>query len=140
VLALADRARTPAAKRPTLQEMSVHELAQRFEDAATREFAARFVAVEPTDMTLHNRIAGEVADICRESKRRDKLSTLLPFLDSSIITTRAQAARTTITIAPERASEVLEGVRASKDYYEQLRAAESLERWRAGKTIIFGVG
>jgi Domain of unknown function (DUF2019) len=140
VLALRKRALTRPPKRPSLREMPLDGLVERFEDAGTREYAVRFVDAEPTDMTLHNRIAGEVADICRELKRRDKLSALLPFLDSSIITVRAQAARATITIAPERASRVLEEVRASKDYYEQLPAAESLERWRGGKTIIHGVG
>jgi len=137
VLALTERARTPPPKRPTLREMTVDALVQRFEDSATREFAVRFVPAEPTDMTLHNRIAGEVADICRELKRRDALAKLLPFLESSNDTVRAEAARGTLIIAPERASAVLEQIVETKDSHEILRAAETLRRWRDGKTIVY---
>ena len=131
IIALKKRAVSPPPKRPPLAELPTATLAEAFEDAASREYAARFVHEDdPTDMTLHNRIVGEVIDIRKELVRRKALASLLPLLDSPNITVRAEAARATLPVAPERANAVLEAVVASGDQHELLAAAETLLRWR----------
>jgi hypothetical protein len=133
VLALRARALAPPPKRPPLAELSTDMLVNLFEDAAMREYAARFVSREdPTDMSLHNRIVDEIIDVRNELIPRRALALLLPLLDSPNITVRTQAARAASPIAPERASAVLEAVVASNDQYLLLGAAETLRRWRAG--------
>jgi hypothetical protein len=142
VLALRQRVLNSPLKSPDLTSMSTDALVTYFEDAATREYATRFVrsAERPRDMSLFNRIRDEVIDVMRELKRRDALEALLPLLDCPIITVRAEAAKATLTIAPERASAVLEAVIASDDQLELLDASFSLDDWREGRTVIYGVG
>jgi hypothetical protein len=131
VLALRRRALTPPPKGPPLAEWSTASLAERFEDAAMRQYAERFVPKgDPTDMSLHNRIVGEIIKIRNELIRRNEVASLLPLLDSPNIVVRVQAARATLPVDPERASAVLEAVVASKDYYPLLAADETLRRWR----------
>jgi len=141
VFDLKRRALTPPPVRPPLGELTTVTLVKRFEDAATREYATRFVTKDdPSDMTLYNRIHGEVLALMREFKRRNELAQLLPLLDSQNITVRAEAARATLTVAPERASAVLEAIVAGDDRWERIRAADSLENWRKGETVVYGVG
>jgi HEAT repeat protein len=142
ILNLQRRARTLPPKRPTLREMSDDALVERFEDAATREYATRFVSAggQPQDIDLCNRIVGEVIDIMREFKRREALARLLPLLESDIITVRAEAARATLTVDPARASKVLEAVVARNDTYELGRASRALALFRQGKIVVWGVG
>jgi hypothetical protein len=134
VLALRAQALAHPPKGPPLDEWPIIALVERFEDAAKREFAARFVRREsPTDMSLHNRIVGEVIDVRNELIRRNALASLVPLLDSSNITVRAEAARATLPVAPDRASAALEAVVARKDQYVAPSAAETLRRWRERK-------
>jgi hypothetical protein len=131
VIALKRRAVTVPPKGPPLTEWLTAALVERFEDAATREYAERFVDKDdPTDMSLHNRIVREVIDVRNELIRRNALASLLPLLDSPNITVRADAAWATLPVAPERAGAVLEAVVASKDPYVAPSAAETLRRWR----------
>jgi hypothetical protein len=140
ILALRQRALTPPPERPSLIETSIDALVISFEDAATREYACRFVDKEdPSDMTLVNRIGEEAWGIVEEFKRRDALAALLPLLDSPIITMRAEAARATLAIAPDRATAVLQAIADGNDKWERFWAARSLDNWRAGKIVIFGV-
>ena len=141
VLALARRAQQAPPSLPRLVEMSTEALVAQFEDAAWREYGTRFVANDdPTDMTLYNRIVGEILDIMRELKRRDALAALLPLLNSGNITVRKEAAIATLTVSPQRASATLDAIVASKNRRELLSAASALDRWRDGKTVVFGVG
>jgi len=134
--------RTPPRARPTLQEMSVDELIQRFEDAATREYWTRFAGEGdvPEDAELCERIVDELHEVMRELKHRDALARLLPYLASDNITVRAEAARATLTIDPTQAARVLETVIASGDLDEIGAASLDLERFRQGKIVVWGVG
>jgi len=135
------RERPPA--RPTLREMSTDALVQRFVDAATREYWTRFAGDgkgSSLNLDLRNRIVGELGSIVVEFKRRDALARLRPFTESDNITVRAEAARATITIDPERAVKVLEAVIASNDSYELGAAWRALENFQAGKPVVGGVG
>ena len=120
VLELIKRARSKPPKRPTLNDMTIDRLVARFVDACQRHYGARFAEADdwPDDLSLSNRISGELVTIMQEFKRRDALDHLLPFLDSDNVTERSMAAQATITIAPERAIKTLEAVVESKDSYE----------------------
>jgi HEAT repeat protein len=139
VLALRKRARKHPPKKPAFSDMSVESLVARFEDAATREYATRFVATDLTDRSLHNRIVGEVVHIMRELKRRDALARLVPFLESPNITVRHEAALACLAVAPAKASAVLEAVVATGDQYELFDAKLSLDRLRRGEGVVHGV-
>ncbi|MBV8135663.1 MAG: DUF2019 domain-containing protein [Deltaproteobacteria bacterium] len=140
VLDLKRRAVSPPPNKPALGELTTSALVQRFEDAALREYATRMVdRDDPTDMSLYNRRLSEVLDIMRELMRRDALGDLLPLLDSPNVTVRAEAARATLWVAPERASAVLEEIAAKADQWERVRAMDSLAAWKAGRTVVYGV-
>jgi hypothetical protein len=80
VLALRARALTPPPKGPPLAEWSTAALVARFEDAAMREYAERFVLKDdPTDMSPHNRIVGEIIKIRNELSSHPKLGRSSPF-------------------------------------------------------------
>ncbi|RBP14298.1 uncharacterized protein DUF2019 [Roseiarcus fermentans] len=127
-LALIEHARTPPPAQPTLAQMSVDDLVARFSDACLREFWTRHCGRDGSglDEELRYRIDGEVDQIVAEIRRRGACDRLLPLLDSPNITTRAEAARATIRIAPERAVRTLEAVSDSKDSRELGRASMSL--------------
>jgi hypothetical protein len=127
-----EHARTPPPARPTLAEMSLDELVARFSDACLREFWARHCGRDgdPLDVELRNKIDGEVDQIVTELQRRGACDRLLPLLESVNITERAEAARATFEIAPERALKTLEEVAASKDSCEFGRAEQSLQYFR----------
>jgi hypothetical protein len=129
---LIEHARTPPPVRPTLPEMALDELVARFSDACLREFWTRHCghAENPLDVELCNKIDGEVDQIVAELRRRNACGRLLPLLASPNITERAEAARATFEIAPERALKSLEEVAASKDSYEFGRAEQSLQYFR----------
>jgi Domain of unknown function (DUF2019) len=115
--------------------MSVDALVDRFEDAATREYATRFVDSDQPSMSLYNRISDEVFRIADELKRRDASSRLLPFLDSQNIIVRAEAARATHFIAPARAEAVMEAIVARRDAQEWGSAPETLKQWRESARV-----
>jgi hypothetical protein len=142
IMDLQRRAKTRPPRRPLLTDMSIDALVERFEDAATREYATRFVSKgdSPQDIELYNRISGEVTDIMRELKRRDALARLLLLLDSPNITVRKEAAIATLTVDPKRSGAVLEAVVASRDTYELGDASLALSRFRGGTSVVYGVG
>jgi len=129
---LIKHARTPPPTRPTLTEMSLDELIARFSDTCLREFWARHCGRDghPLDVELRNKIDGEVDQIVAELRRRGACGRLLPLLESPNITERAEAARATFELAPERALKSLEEVAASKDSCELGRAEQSLQYFR----------
>lgn len=111
--------------------MSVDELLARFSDACLREFWTRHAGrgEVPLDVELRNKIVVEIGKIGAELGRRRARDRLLPCLESANITERAEAARATIEVAPERATKILEEAAVSKDSYENGRAANSLEHY-----------
>jgi HEAT repeat protein len=129
---LTEYARTPPPARPTLTEMSLAELVTRFSDACLREYWTRYCGedTQPLDVELRNKIVGEVRQIVAELRRRGACDRLLPLLESPNITERAESARATFEVAPERAFKTLEEVAASKDSCEFGRADQSLQYFR----------
>jgi HEAT repeat protein len=114
--------------------MSVDQLIDRFEDAAIRKYATRFLAPEdaPCDVELSNRITCEIIDLVLELKSRKAVDRLLPFLDHPNITVRSHAATYCRAIATDRAVSILEAIAASHDPNEAGDAAYILDRWRSG--------
>src|SRR5579863_6565932 len=90
---LTRRARQPPPRRPTIKDMSDDALVERFEDAATREYAAHFLDYvgDARDMAIVNRIQREVWAIADELKSRAAAMKLLPYLDHRFITVRREA-------------------------------------------------
>jgi Domain of unknown function (DUF2019) len=133
VLDLTRRARRRPPQRPTLQAMSDDALIERFEDAATRKYAIRFLDIIGIkgDMALSNRISDELRAIVGEVKARDALARLAPLMDHRLITVRHRAARACLGIEPERAAAIIASVKASKDWYEMLNYSDILDRARA---------
>jgi Domain of unknown function (DUF2019) len=129
---LIEHARTPPPPRPTLTEMSLAELVTRFSDACLREYWTRYCGEDTQllDVELRNKIDGEVSQIVAELRSRGACDRLLPILDSPNITERAEAARATFEVAPERALKTMEEVAASKDSCEFGRADQSLQYFR----------
>jgi hypothetical protein len=126
------QARTPPPASPTLTDMLLDELVARFSDACLREYWTRHCGddTEWLDVELCNKIDGEVDLIVAELRRRGACDRLLPLLGSTNITERAEAARATFEVAPERALKTLEDVAASKDFLEFGRADQSLQYFR----------
>jgi hypothetical protein len=85
-LALTRRVRQRPPKRPPINELSSSTLVERFEDAATREYATRFLDCtgERADMALRNSIVREVTDIMRELKSRGQLALLVTCLRARV--------------------------------------------------------
>ncbi len=132
VIALRARAKKRPPARPTLQDMSTDQLAARFEDAAVREYATRFLGgeFEPYDVKRRNAIINEIRDIVGELRSRDALPILLPFLDHQNITVRNSTAIFCLAIAPERALAVLQTIAAGRDRVEAASASRAINRWR----------
>jgi len=141
VLALRRRALQAPPRQPTLKEMSDDALVARFEDAATREYATRFLeSVEDSqDMTERNRIVGEVWDIMRELKARDALGRLLPLLASPNVTVRREAATACLRVAEQDSILVLEEVAANGGFDDGIPAREALDSWRKNGLVVYGV-
>ncbi|HLW92224.1 MAG TPA: DUF2019 domain-containing protein [Roseiarcus sp.] len=129
---LTRRARQPPPRRPTIKDMSDDALVERFEDAATREYAAHFLDYvgDARDMAIVNRIQREVWAIADELKSRAAAMKLLPYLDHRFITVRREAATACLSGAPDRAQAVLETIVASHDLWERSRAWDALDHWR----------
>ena len=137
-LTRAERARTPPPPRPTLKEMSDDALLARFDDAAQRLTACRFINWRDNgkDMATRNAIIRELTDIGREIKRRDMLARLLPFLDSPHASARFTAAEGCLRIAPERAVATLEALADKADADTRAAAGWALQRWRRGECYV----
>jgi HEAT repeat protein len=133
VVALCDRARRGPPARPTVKEMTVEQLAARFEDAGMRRYAAvEFMGGESEawDVELANRTAGEMLEVADELKSRDAVSALLPLLNHSNVYVRTLAAMRCLPIAPDLAVPVLEAVKAGPNRPEAMNAGSALNRWR----------
>ena len=135
VMALRKRARTRPPQHPTVQDMSVEQLVERFEDAGIRQYATQFLtdAKGGPDIDTWNRIAGETYRIAEELKARGSLLALLPLLDHPNTIVRWAAATRCLPIAPERAIPILEKVAAEKYRFEAMHASDTLESWHRGK-------
>jgi len=138
IVASKRRARTPPPSRPTLAEMGDDELLARFEDAAERQTACRFLdwTHDEQDMATRNAIIEDLARILGEMKRRGALAKLLPFLNSTTPIARFRAAQGCLRIAPERAVATLEAIAATGSLDDRIAAANSLDRWRKGESLI----
>jgi len=141
VVALVRRARVPPPEKPSLAEMTLDALFERFIDAATRLYATRFLdcVTKRADLELRNRIVDEEGDILRELKARGALDRLLPLLDEPNPAVRPQAAIACLAIATDKAIAILEAATRSYDSMERGDAIHYLHLWRAGKTVVSGV-
>ena len=74
------RVRKGPPRRPRLKDMSVDELAARYEDAGIRDYATQFMgsAAEFWNVKLSNKIVDEMRGIVDELKSRNALTALLP--------------------------------------------------------------
>jgi hypothetical protein len=141
MLMLKRRALEPPPARPTLQEMSEDALVARFEDAAVREFATRFLenVQEFQDMTERNRILVELWDLMREFKRRDALGALLPLLKSANVTVRREAATACLRVAEQASIAALDEIIATAGYDDSVPAQDALHSWRKKGLAVYGV-
>ena len=133
-LALGARARTPPPARPTLQEMNDDALMARFEDAAERLTACRFIdwRDDDRDMDVRNAIIVEQSEIGAEIRRRGMLARLLPFLDGAEPSARLFAALGCLRIAAAKAVATLAEIGADGDLADRAVALDNLARWREG--------
>ncbi len=138
VVALARRARVPPPEKPSLAELTLDALIERFIDAATRLYATRFLdcVIRRADLALRNRIVGEEGDILRELKARGALDRLLPLLDDPNPAVRPQAAIACLAIATDKAIAILEATTRSYDSMESRDARRYLYLWREGKPAV----
>jgi Domain of unknown function (DUF2019) len=132
MIEMCDHARRPPPARPSLQEMTVEQLAARFEDAGTRRYATRFCGdgTAPLDVKLSNRIVDEIGKIVAELRSRDAMKALLPLLEHSNIAVRSDAAGRCLSTAPDLALPVLEAIAAGDDEIERLNAPDWIRSWR----------
>jgi HEAT repeat protein len=141
VIALRDRARQEPPSRPTLAEMSDDALLARFEDAAERLDATRFLDCvdNPEDQETTNRLIREGTGILREVKSRGLLERLVPLLASPDDTVRVRAAQGCLRIAETQAVAALEAVAAKRNFDASVFARETLAHWRKGKCLVDGL-
>ncbi len=131
-LAQGERARTPPPARPTLQEMDDDALMARFEDAAERLTACRFIdwRDDEKDADVRNAIIVEQTEIGAEIRRRGMLARLLPFLDGAEPSARLFAALGCLRIAAVKAVATLEEIGDDGGLDDRAVALDNLERWR----------
>jgi HEAT repeat protein len=142
VIDLKRRALQPPPLEPALKEMSDDALVARFEDAATREYATRFLDSDedlPGDVTERNRIVDEVWEIMVELKARKALGRLVPLLASPNITVRREAATACLYVAEQASIAVLEAVTGSGKYYDSVPAEDALDNWRKHGFAVKGI-
>ena len=131
-LAQGARARTPPPARPTLAELDDDGLIARFEDAAERLTACRFIdwRDDEGDKSVRNAIIAEQTEIGAEIRRRGMLARLLPFLDGAEPSARLFAALGCLRIAAAKAVATLEQIGARGDLDDRAVALDNLARWR----------
>jgi hypothetical protein len=141
VVVLKQRALQPPPRRPTFKEMSIDALVARFEDAATREYATRFLesVQDSQDMTERNRILDEIWGIMRELKTRDALDRLVALLASPNMTVRREAATACLRVAEHDSIAVLDEVAANGGFDDGIPAKEALDNWRKKGFVVYGV-
>jgi HEAT repeat protein len=132
MMALRARARKGPPRRPLLKDMSVDELAARYEDAGIRNYATQFMGRGAAfwNVKLSNKIVDEMGGIINELKSRNALTALLPLLDHANMTVRGRAAETCLSIAPERAVPILEAINENGGWFDKGNASWALYRWR----------
>ena len=130
-----------AYEEPAFEDMTDDVLVARFEDAATREYATRFLDVvdDEDDVGTWNRILEEVWEIMRALKARDRLDRLTPLLDSPNPTVRREAAIGCLRVDESRAVQVLESLGASGRDDDKYPARATLGDWRAKGMVVYGV-
>jgi hypothetical protein len=141
VLDLMRRAIQAPPSQPILKDMSDDALVARFEDAATREYATRFLDcdADQDDIDTRNRILGEVWDVVRELKARGLLGRLLPLLESANVTMRREAAMACLRVAEEKAVAALEDIGVNGGPKDKYAAREALANWRKKGSVVYGV-
>ena len=133
-LAFAARAHTPPPARPTLAEMGDDALIARFEDAAERLTACRFIdwRDDENDADVRNAVVVEQTEIGAEIRRRGMAARLLPFLDGAEPSARLFAALGCLPIAAAKATATLEEIGACGALDDRAVALDNLDRWRSG--------
>ncbi len=133
-LALSERARSAPPAHPTLQEMDDDALMARFEDAAERLTACRFIdwRDDQKDTDVRNAIIVEQTQIGAEIRRRGMLARLLPFLDGAEASARLFAALGCLRIAAAKAAATLEEIADHGNLDDRAVALDNLDRWRKG--------
>jgi hypothetical protein len=141
VLAWRDRVLRDLPKRPTLKEMTIPQLLERFINGCERLYGStRFLMDEDgnnVSAKAYNRVSGEPGDVAKELHSRGELKVLVPLLDHPLITVRQQAARYCLPVATEQAVATLEKVAATKEYPEFSCAYDTLGYWRKGEYCAF---
>ncbi len=133
VVSLVRRAMEPSVDKAILSDMSIAELAQRFEDASMRLYATEFMSDESglPDTKAYNRIKGEIFDISSELEERHALESLFPMLQHPNRFARHMAAMVCLPIAPDLAVPVLESVAQNNNPpREGMYAWWTLNQWR----------
>lgn len=117
---------------PPLHQMSIQQLAERYEDAGIRSHGAQFMGgpSEPWDVTLANTTIQEMIDVRNELESRNAERELLRFLDHENITVRAVAASQCLSIEPEKSIPVLEAVVKEGAALNRMSASSALYDWR----------
>jgi hypothetical protein len=141
VLAWRDRVLRDPPKRPTLKEMTIPQLIERFIDGCERLYGStRFLMDEDgnnVSSKAYDRVSGEPGDVAEELHSRGELRALVSLLDHPLITVRQQAARYCLPVATEQAVATLEKIAVSKEHPEFSRAYDTLGYWRRGEYCPF---
>jgi hypothetical protein len=141
VLAWRDRILRGAPKRPTLAEMTIPQLLDRFVDACERCYGCtRFLADEEgggTDMRAYNKASGEPYAVAKELNSRGRLGELVPLLNHPFVTVRQKAAGYCLPIAADKALAVLKGLDEIGLSKESMEARWILGEWQRGKYRTF---
>lgn len=137
VLTWRERILRGAPKRPTLKQMSIAQLLERFVDACERCYGStRFLTDEQgggTDRKAYNKVAGEPFAVAKELKVRGQLGTLLPLLNHSFVTVRQKAAGYCLPIATGKAIAVLQAIDTKDISQESFEAWWTLDQWQRGE-------
>lgn len=137
VLAWRDRILRGPPRRPTVNEMSVGQLIERFIDACERCYGStRFLTDEQgggKDMEAYNKVSGEPYAVARELNARGELQSLVPLLDHPLVTVREKAALYCLNIALDKAITTLEAISGADASQEAVEGSIMLSLWRMGK-------
>jgi len=137
VLAWRERILRGAPKRPTLKEMTVVQLLQRFVDACERCYGStRFLTDAQgggPNRKAYNKVAGGPYAVAKELNARGELAALAPLLDHSLVTVRQKAARYCLPIATDKATAVLQAINTKNASQESFEAWWTLHEWQRGK-------
>ncbi len=136
VLAWRDRILRGAPKVPSLQDMTIAQLLERFVDACERCYGANRFLMEEQGGGLnreeYNKASGEIYEVAKELNNRSKLSALIPLLDDSSAAVRGKAGMYCLDIATENAVAALEALGDIGRCDEAVDAGMALMLWRMG--------